>query len=89
MHLRHDCTQEFLDDLRDISQSTVSRIATTLIPNIKSVLEEFVPTAQEAIGMVNGRVCLWWTAPSLHAGHTPSIASYGAASTARSGSTYN
>ncbi|MGH4002490.1 MAG: transposase family protein [Pseudonocardiaceae bacterium] len=58
MYLRHDCTQEFLGDLRDTSQSTVSRIVTTLVPIIKSVLEEFVPTAQEAIEMVNGRVCL-------------------------------
>jgi hypothetical protein len=36
----------------------VSRIVTTLVPLVKSVLEEFVPTAQEAIEMVNGRVCL-------------------------------
>jgi hypothetical protein len=36
----------------------VSRIVTTLVPLAKSVLEEFVPTAQEAIEIVNGRVCL-------------------------------
>ena len=58
MYLRHNCTQEFLGDLRDISQPTVSRIVTTLVPIVKSVLEEFVPTAQEAIEIVNGRVCL-------------------------------
>lgn len=44
--------------LRDISQPTVSRITTTLIPLVTSVLEEFVPTAEEAIEMVNGRACL-------------------------------
>jgi hypothetical protein len=58
MYLRHNDTQEFLGDLRDISQSTVSRIVTTLVPIVKSVLEESVPTAQEAIEIVNGRVCL-------------------------------
>ncbi|MGH3684630.1 MAG: transposase family protein [Pseudonocardiaceae bacterium] len=58
MYLRHNGTQEFLGDLRDISQSTVSRIVSTLVPVVKSVLEEFVPTAQEAIEMVKGRVCL-------------------------------
>jgi hypothetical protein len=58
MYLRHNGTQEFLGDLRDISQPTVSRITTTLIPLVKSVLEEFVPTAEEAIERVNGRVCL-------------------------------
>lgn len=58
MYLRQNGTQEFLGDLRDISQSTVSRIVTTLVPIVKSVLEEFVPTVQEAIEMVNGRVCL-------------------------------
>jgi DDE superfamily endonuclease/Helix-turn-helix of DDE superfamily endonuclease len=58
MYLRHNGTQEFLGDLRDISQSTVSRIVTTLVPIVKSVLAEFVPNVQEAIEMVNGRVCL-------------------------------
>lgn len=58
MYLRQNDTQEFLGDLRGISQPTVSRIVTTLVPLVKSVLEEFVPTAQEAIEMVNGRVCL-------------------------------
>ena len=58
MYLRHNGTQEFLGDLRNISQPTVSRIVTMLVPIVKSVLEEFVPDAQEAIEMVNGRVCL-------------------------------
>jgi DDE superfamily endonuclease/Helix-turn-helix of DDE superfamily endonuclease len=58
MYLRQNSTQEFLGDLRGISQSTVSRIVTTLVPVVKSVLEEFVPSARDAIEMVNGRVCL-------------------------------
>ena len=58
MYLRQNGTQEFLGDLRYISQSTVSRITTTLVPIVKSALEEFVPNVQEAIEMVNGRVCL-------------------------------
>jgi hypothetical protein len=58
MYLRQNGTQEFLGDLREVSQPTVSRIVTTLVPMIKAVLEEFVPTAAEAIEMVKGRVCL-------------------------------
>lgn len=58
MYIRHNCTQEFLGDLRNISQSTVSRIITKLVPVVKAVLEEFVPDAEEAIELVKGRVCL-------------------------------
>jgi hypothetical protein len=58
MYLRQNATQEFLGDLRQISQPTVSRIVSTLVPIVKAVLEEFVPTAAEAIESVNGRVCL-------------------------------
>ena len=58
MYLRHNCTQEFIGDLRDISQSTVSRIITVLVPIIKAVLEEFVPSAKDAIRLVRGKVCL-------------------------------
>lgn len=58
MYLRQNGTQEFLGDLRDTSQSTVSRIVATLTPVVKAVLEEFVPAAEDAIELVNGRVCL-------------------------------
>jgi hypothetical protein len=58
MYLRHNATQEFLADLREISQSTVSRIVTLLVPLVRAVLEEFVPDVKEALEMVNGRVCL-------------------------------
>lgn len=58
MYLRQNSTQEFLGDLRDISQPTVSRIVTDLVPIITTVLEEFVPSVEDAITMVNGRVCL-------------------------------
>jgi hypothetical protein len=58
MYLRQNATQEFLGDLRGVSQPTVSRIITTLVPVIKTVLEQFVPSAAEAIELVKGRVCL-------------------------------
>lgn len=58
MYIRHNCTQEFLGDLRKISQSTVSRIITKLVPIVGAVLEEFVPASEDAIEMVRGRVCL-------------------------------
>ena len=58
MYIRHNGTQELLGDLRDISQSTVSRITTTLVPVVKAALEEFVPTAADAIEAVKGRACL-------------------------------
>jgi hypothetical protein len=58
MYLRHNSTQEFIGDLRDISQPTVSRIIAVLVPTIKAVLEEFVPTAKDAVRLVRGRVCL-------------------------------
>jgi hypothetical protein len=54
MYIRHNATQEFLGDLRDASQSTVSRMVSTLTPIVKAVLEKFVPDAAEAINMVNG-----------------------------------
>jgi hypothetical protein len=58
MYLRQNCTQEFLGDMRDLSQPTVSRIVTALVPAVKAELEEFVPSAADAIEMVKGRVCL-------------------------------
>lgn len=58
MYIRHNATQEFIGDLNNISQPTVSRIVTVLVPVVKSVLGEFVPTAADAIEMVQGRVCL-------------------------------
>jgi len=58
MYIRHNATQEFLGDLRGMSQPTISRIVTDLVPIIKTVLVEFVPTAAEAVETVKGRVCL-------------------------------
>jgi len=58
MYVRQNCTEEFLGDLRGLSQATVSRIVTTLVPLVKEVLEEFVPDAKEAIRIVQGRACL-------------------------------
>jgi transposase len=58
MYLRQNSPQEFLGDLRGVSQPTISRIVTKLVPVVKAVLEEFVPDAKDAIEMVKGRVCL-------------------------------
>lgn len=58
MYVRQNVTEEFLGDMRHVSQPTVSRIVTVLVPIVKSVLEEFVPSAEEAIEVVRGRVCL-------------------------------
>jgi hypothetical protein len=58
MYIRQHSTQEFLGDLREVSQPTVSRYVAALIPIIETVLKEFVPTAQEAIEIVNGKACL-------------------------------
>jgi hypothetical protein len=58
MYQRQNGVQEFLGDLTNVSQPTVSRITTTLVPIVKSVLAEFVPTVQDAIEMVKGRACL-------------------------------
>jgi hypothetical protein len=58
MYIRQNGMQEFLGDLRGVSQPTISRIVTELVPIIKTVLEEFVPSAEDAIEMVEGRACL-------------------------------
>jgi len=58
MYLRQNATQEFIGDMRDTSQSTISRYVAELAPIVKAVLEEFVPSAEEAIEMVKGRVVL-------------------------------
>lgn len=58
MYVRQNATEEFLGDMRHISQSTVSRIVTEIIPVIKVALGEFVPTAEEAIDRAKGKVLL-------------------------------
>jgi hypothetical protein len=58
MYLRQNATQEFIGDLRDASQPTISRYVAELVPLVKVVLEEFVPSVADAIEVVNGRVCL-------------------------------
>jgi hypothetical protein len=58
MYLRQNSPQEFLGDLRGVSQPTISGIVTKLVPVVKAVLKEFVPDAKDAIEMVKGRVCL-------------------------------
>ena len=58
MYLRQNATQEFIGDSRDTSQPTISRYVAALVPLVKSVLEEFVPSAADAIEIVKGRVVL-------------------------------
>ena len=57
-YLRQNEAQEVLGDMHDSSQPTISRYVTYLIPIIKAVLEEFVPSAADAIEIVKGRVVL-------------------------------
>ena len=58
MYLRQNATQEFIGELRDTSQPTISRYVAVLVPLVKGVLEEFVPSAADAIEVVKGRVVL-------------------------------
>jgi hypothetical protein len=58
MYLRQNAAQEFIGDARDTSQPTISRYLAVLVPLVKAVLEEFVPSAADAIEVVKGRVVL-------------------------------
>lgn len=58
MYLRQNATQEFIGDMRATSQPTISRYVAKLVPIVKAVLEEFVPSAADAIEIVKGRVVL-------------------------------
>jgi hypothetical protein len=58
IYLRQNAAQEFIGDMRDASQPTISRYVAELVPIVKAVLEEFVPSAEEAIEIVRGRVVL-------------------------------
>jgi hypothetical protein len=58
IYLRQNCTQEFLADLRGVSQPTVSRIVADLVPVVRAVLAEFVPDPKDAIRVVRDKVCL-------------------------------
>jgi transposase len=58
IYARHNLTEELLGDFMGVSQSTVSRIITTITPLIEQVTDEFIPTAQEAVERLSGRVAL-------------------------------
>jgi hypothetical protein len=58
MYLRQNATQEFIGDMRGTSQPTISRYLAALVPRVKAVLEEFVPSAADAVELVQGRACL-------------------------------
>jgi hypothetical protein len=57
-YLRHNATQEFIGDMRDASQPTISRYLAALVSVIGKVLQEFVPSAGSAAEAVQGRGCL-------------------------------
>ena len=76
MYLRQNAVQEFIGDMRDTSQPTISRYVAELVPIVKAVLEEFVPSAEEAIEIVKGRVVLV-DGTRCPAGPTRSTRSYG------------
>jgi hypothetical protein len=44
--------------MRDASKPTISRYVAKLTPIVKAVLEEFVPSAENAIEVVRGKVVL-------------------------------
>jgi hypothetical protein len=58
MYIRQNAAQEFIGDIQNTSQPTISRYLAALVPLVKSVLEEFVPSAADAIEIVKGRVVL-------------------------------
>jgi hypothetical protein len=58
VYLRQNLPQEVIGDVYGISQSGVSRIIGKIVPIVKSVLAEFVPSAKDAIRMARGRVLL-------------------------------
>jgi hypothetical protein len=88
MYLRQNAAQEFIGDARDTSQPTISRYLAVLVPLVKLALEEFAPSAADAIQVVKGRLS-WWMARSLPAGPTRSTGSYGTRSTRSRASTRN
>jgi hypothetical protein len=58
IYVRQNSTQEHIGDTLDTSQPTISRYTKVLTPIVRGVLEEFVPSAEDAIEIVEGRVVL-------------------------------
>jgi DDE superfamily endonuclease/Helix-turn-helix of DDE superfamily endonuclease len=58
MYLRQNITQELIGDACGVSQPCVSRIVKDLVPLVREVLAEFVPSAKDATQMVKGRIVL-------------------------------
>jgi len=55
---RQNIIQEVLGAIWDVSQELVSEVITAMTPLIKEATREFVPTPEDAVAMVTGRVCL-------------------------------
>jgi hypothetical protein len=52
IYVRQNAAQKYIGDTLDTSRSTISRYVKILTPVVRGVLEEFVPSAEEAIEMV-------------------------------------
>jgi DDE superfamily endonuclease/Helix-turn-helix of DDE superfamily endonuclease len=57
-YLRHNSTEELLGEWWEVAQSNISDKITYLTPLVQEALEEFIPTEEDAVEMVKGRVCL-------------------------------
>ena len=55
---RQNIIQEVLGAIWDVSQEVVSEVITAMTPLIKEATREFVPTPEDAVTTVTGRVCL-------------------------------
>jgi hypothetical protein len=58
IYLRHNLVQELLGALVHASQSTISRVISTIVPIVEKVTAAEIPTAEEAAETVRGRVAL-------------------------------
>jgi len=57
-YLRQNTIQAVLGERWDISQPNVSETITYLTPVVEEAVDEFIPTSEDAVEMVTGRVCL-------------------------------
>jgi hypothetical protein len=58
VYLRQNIVQEVIAEFCDISQPSVSRVIGELVPVVGAVLDDFVPTEDDAAEMVQGTTCL-------------------------------
>ena len=75
MYFRHNVTQEFIAELMDTDQATISRAVSELEEVVTKALDEFVPDLAEEtngrVGVVDGSLCPCWSwadSPELYSG---------------------